>query len=89
MSENKHPPSGNVTILFTDIDEDDKTWQVLVRIGIHKAVEELFPDDKNDHLGNDVNFAARIECLGVGGQIILSDSTYTSAPGKKGYQWKE
>lgn len=73
---------------LTATDATGKVWTVRVRIGVHTAVQELFPDDMDDYHGADVNFAARVALLGAGGQIIVSDSTYT-AGSRERYQWQE
>lgn len=69
-------------------DATGNVWTVRVRIGVHTAVQELFADDRDDYHGADVNFAARVASLGAGGQIIVSDSTYT-AGSRERYQWQE
>jgi tetratricopeptide (TPR) repeat protein/class 3 adenylate cyclase len=70
-------------------DRSGKMWIVKVRIGVHTAERELYPDEKGDYGGADVNFAARVESLGAGGQIIVSDSTYRVASSRERYQWQE
>src|SRR5712691_6948688 len=56
------------------------TKPLRVRIGIHSCVQAplLYKDITGtwDYSGTDVDFAARVESLGAGGQIIVSDSTH-------------
>jgi len=74
---------------ITATDPQGNEWTIRVRIGVHTAQEELCPDDKGDYHGDDVNFAARVESLGAGGQIIAHDSTYRAAGSATRYQWQE
>jgi len=74
---------------ITATDRTGKVWTVKVRIGIHTSERELLPDEKKDYTGADVNFAARVESLGAGGQIIASDSAYSAAGSRERYQWQE
>lgn len=64
-------------------------WTVKVRIGVHTAERELSLVEEGDYGGADVNFAARVESLGVGGQIIVSDATYRAGGSRERYQWRE
>ncbi len=73
---------------ITSTDKTSKTWTVKVRIGVHTAEKELFPDESGDYHGADVNFAARVESLGVGGQLIVSDAAYSAANWEHSHQWK-
>lgn len=73
---------------LTALDATGNVWTVRIRIGVHTAIQELFPDDRDDYHGADVNFAARVESLGTGGQIIVSESTYTASR-REPYQWQE
>src|SRR5271169_1653156 len=61
---------------LTATDESGKTWTIKVRIGVHQAFERLeprpSPECPADYFGSDVNFAARVESLGAGGQIVVS-----------------
>lgn len=76
----------NPLLLATD--EDGKEWTVKVHIGVHTAQRELFPDATGDYNGDDANYAARVESLGAGEQVVVSDSTY-KAGSRERYGWKE
>jgi len=73
---------------ITATDRTGRIWTVKVRIGVHTAERELFPDEKGDYGGADVNFAARVESLGAGEQIIVSDATYRAAGSRERYDWQ-
>jgi class 3 adenylate cyclase/predicted ATPase len=76
---------------LTAADGTGKAWEVRVRIGVHTAERELQPHaegDRWDYTGTDVNFAARVESLGAGGQILVSDSAYRAGASEL-YQWQE
>ncbi|MDA1190462.1 MAG: tetratricopeptide repeat protein [Candidatus Poribacteria bacterium] len=72
-------------------DRDDKTWTCRVRIGVHTAEKQLQPDAQGDYHGGDVNFAARVESLGVGGQVLVSDAAYRAAdqPAHEWEHWRD
>jgi len=73
-------------------DKHGRTWTIKVRIGTHKSVEDLepkpSPESKADYLGNDVNFAARVESLAAGGQILASESAHEAMEGLP-WKWQE
>ncbi len=76
---------------ITAPDKAGKDWTVKVRIGVHTAERELVPfreGDRWDYGGADVNFAARVESLGAGGQIVVSDLAYTAAGDRERHQWQ-
>ena len=76
-------------------------WTLRVRIGVHTTEQEVVPDKLAwipnadlvvgdvEYSGTDTNFAARIGGLGIGGQIIVSHSTYTAADTRPQYRWQE
>jgi predicted ATPase/class 3 adenylate cyclase len=55
--------------------------EVLVRIGMHtgEPLVECDSDGRPDYFGTVVNRAARIAAAGHGGQVLLSESTFTLA----------
>ena len=65
--------------IISSTDSEGKQWTVKVRIGVHTAVEELHPNASGDYGGADVNFAARVESLGAGGQLLVSETCYQAA----------
>jgi tetratricopeptide (TPR) repeat protein len=73
-------------------DDTGRSWTVKVRMGVHQALEPLAPQRSPefpaDYHGSDVNFAARVESLGAGGQILVSDSAYQAAQAQVANQWK-
>jgi class 3 adenylate cyclase/predicted ATPase len=76
---------------ITAKDSTGNTWEVRVRIGVHKADREpqLHREGNRwDYTGSDVNFANRVESLGAGGQVIVSDSAH-KAGNHELYTWKE
>jgi hypothetical protein len=77
---------------LTATDEAGKTWTIKLRIGVHQALEPLeprsSPEYRADYLGSDINFAARVESIGAGGQILVSDSTHEAAKFGTPEQWK-
>lgn len=70
-------------------DDNGRTWQLKVRIGVHKAEKELFPDDEGDYLGTDVNFASRIESIANGAQVLISENTKKASNCFNNYKWHE
>jgi class 3 adenylate cyclase/predicted ATPase/Flp pilus assembly protein TadD len=77
---------------ITATDDTGTEWKVKVRIGAHTADRELVPHEENgrfDYTGTDVNFAARVESLGAGGQVLVSASTYRAAGSRESYRWQE
>jgi predicted ATPase/class 3 adenylate cyclase len=77
---------------ITSTDTNGKTWTARVRIGVHTAKRELIPHEEGprfDYAAGDANFAARVQSLGVGGQNIVSESTYEAAGSRERYQWRE
>jgi adenylate cyclase len=73
-------------------DATGKQWKVKVRIGVHTAAHELVPHEENgrfDYTGTDVNFTARIEALGAGGQVIVSSMTHQAAISPEQFTWHE
>jgi tetratricopeptide (TPR) repeat protein/class 3 adenylate cyclase len=83
---------GMATPPLAATDDTGKTWTIKLRIGVHHALEALqphpSPECEADYHGADVNFAARIESLGAGGQILVSEHAYKSAKAASD-QWKE
>jgi tetratricopeptide (TPR) repeat protein/class 3 adenylate cyclase len=81
------------TPALTATDSAGKAWTVKVRIGVHRSLEPLeprsSPECPADYLGSDVNFAARIESLGAGGQALVSGSAHDAARFGAPEQWKE
>lgn len=77
---------------LTATDSEGKTWTIKVRIGVHQALELLeprsSPECPADYMGSDVNFAARVESLGAGGQILVSDPTHQAAKFGTPDQWR-
>lgn len=77
---------------LTATDDAGKVWTVNIRVGVHRSGEPLqprsSPECAADYFGSDVNFAARVESLGAGGQILVSDSTYDAANYGASEQWK-
>ncbi len=64
-----------------------EAWQIegepidlRIRIGIHtgEAEEITHPDGQTDYIGADVNRASRVCSAAHGGQILLSETTYTA-----------
>jgi class 3 adenylate cyclase len=63
-----------------------------VRIGLHtdSAHHEASPvTGRMDYFGRAVNKTARISALAAGGQVAISDNTYTAVFGKDGDQWDD
>ncbi|MBT7806879.1 tetratricopeptide repeat protein [Candidatus Poribacteria bacterium] len=67
-------------------DRDGTTWICQVRIGVHTTETQLHPDPSGDYHGGDVNFAARVESLGVGCQVLVSANTHRVAD-EKPHEW--
>ena len=77
-----------------------RPWTVRVRIGIHTTEQEVVPNRLTwvpdadlaagsvEYPGSGTNFACRVGGLGVGGQIIVSNSTYTAADTSRQYRWQ-
>jgi tetratricopeptide (TPR) repeat protein/class 3 adenylate cyclase/predicted ATPase len=77
-----------------------REWTVVVRIGVHTAERDVVPNRLRwipnarlaagnvEYSGTDTNFAARIGGMGVGGQIIVSNSTYAAAENKNQHRWQ-
>jgi tetratricopeptide (TPR) repeat protein/class 3 adenylate cyclase len=78
---------------LTAEDSEGKIHTVAVRMGIHTAIKEMQPeigaDGRADYLGEDVNFAARVESLGSSAQILVSEETYRAAGSRQRYLWQE
>jgi len=73
-------------------DDAGQEWTVRVRIGVHAAEQELTPQKEPEHWdynGNDMNFAARVESLGRGGQILVSEATAAGVGSRTKYAWQE
>ena len=73
---------------ITHTDKQGRQWTVQVRIGVHKAEYELSPDANRDYHGIDVNYAARVESLARGEQILVSDFARHVAVSREQYTWK-
>jgi predicted ATPase/class 3 adenylate cyclase len=77
---------------ITVTDKNGKVWTARVRIGVHTAKRELITHEEGprfDYAAADANFAARVQSLGVGGQIIVSNSAYEAAGPRERYRWRE
>ena len=48
---------------------------VRVKIGMHTGAPPPDPDDPNDYVGEEVDYASRVAALANGGQITLSEAT--------------
>jgi hypothetical protein len=46
-----------------------------VRIGMHTGAPLAGPQDANDYIGHEVDYAKRVSALASGGQILLSETT--------------
>jgi len=78
-----------------------RQWTLRVRIGVHTTEQEVSPNrlawipnadlvaGAVEYSGTDTNFAARVGGLGIGGQIIVSNSTYRAAETKSQYGWQD
>ena len=73
---------------ITTTDATGAQWMLGIRVGIHTAEHELFPDEQGDYHGEDVNFAARVASLGTSGQIIVSHSTFVDG-NREHHRWRE
>lgn len=64
-------------------DSQGQTHRVVIRMGIHTAIQEMQDDGKGDYgAHDDINFAARVMSAGVGGQILLSEETHCGIDAK-------
>eukprot|EP00658_Telonema_sp_P-2_P085027 TRINITY_DN9595_c0_g1_i1.p1 TRINITY_DN9595_c0_g1~~TRINITY_DN9595_c0_g1_i1.p1 ORF type:complete len:514 (-),score=41.30 TRINITY_DN9595_c0_g1_i1:130-1671(-) len=83
------PLLGNVPKVWLPVDEEtgqlnriayDSVWKGLrVRVGVHFGVGEIKRDkvsDRFDYYGTVVNTAARVEGVGHGGQVLLTDEAF-------------
>src|SRR5207253_178793 len=79
---------------IAETDKDGKAWKLQMRIGVHRAVEEIVPrtdgaTGKPSYASlSDVNLAARVMSLAAGGQIVVSDTAYQAAGTRGRYQWQ-
>lgn len=79
--------------LISRSDEAGGSWTLKVRIGVHWSEEEIEPHveaSKISYAGHTcVNFAARVQALATGGQILVSDLAYLTTRDGPSFDWQE
>lgn len=67
---------------------EGREYGVRVRVGVHTAEEPLRLSEEGEYVGADVALAKRVESLGVGGQVLVSGSSYRSCEASRTYAWQ-
>ena len=67
---------------------DGVIYTIRSRIGVHTAQTQIHPKHADDYIGNEIKFAARVESLGRGEQILVHESVRKAARSWNRYQWQ-
>lgn len=65
------------------------TYEIKIRIGIHRSARVMVPDIQGLYVGEDVNLAKRVESLGSGDQIFVHKSAYSVSGNQQRFQWSK
>ena len=72
---------------ITRKDDEGTEWVVRVRIGVHTARTQIRLNDHGEYVANDTNYASRVQSLGCGRQIVVSDAAVSAAGSASRYHW--
>lgn len=74
-------------------DRDGNVWEIQVRMGLHTSRGEMQATASGGQRTYDrpeeINFAARLESLADGGQVIVSQTTFEATDEGAGYRWQQ